>query len=149
MNILLIDDDEAILKAIGRSLTARGYALRTASSGREGLRLMAEDPPDLVISDIQMPGMDGVALLRAVRERFPDMPVILTTGYATVDTAIDALRLGACDYLKKPIRFEALLACIQRVAEGSRPGTSSLETASNEGGQSHELDDAHNEGSYV
>ena len=130
MNILLIDDDEAILKAIGRSLTARSHALRTASSGREGLRLMAEDPPDLVISDIQMPGMDGVALLRAVRERFPDMPVILTTGYATVDTAIAALRLGAYDYLRKPIRFEALLACIQRVAKGSRPGTSSSETVS-------------------
>ena len=132
MNILLIDDDEALLKAIGRSLTDRGHALRTASSGREALRLMAEAPPDLMISDIEMPGMDGVALLRAVRKRFPDMPVILTTGYATVDTAIAALRLGACDYLKKPIRFQALLACIQRVAEGGRPGTSSSETVSND-----------------
>jgi DNA-binding NtrC family response regulator len=115
MDILLVDDDDEVRRAIGQFLIGRGHHLQTASDGAEALRLMADRAPGLVLSDIQMPGMDGIAFLKAVRKQFPNMPVILMTGYATVETAIAALRNRAYDYLKKPIQFEELLACIERV----------------------------------
>jgi DNA-binding NtrC family response regulator len=113
MDILLTDDDESVRKAVGAFLSARGHRIRTASGGEEALRLMEDDPPDLVISDIQMPGMDGIAFLKAVRERFSDLPVVLMTGHATAETAIAALRSRAYDYLKKPIQLEELIACVE------------------------------------
>ena len=119
MNILLVDDDEMVLQTIGDFLIRRGHGVRIAPDGQEALRLMGEKPPDLVISDIQMPGMDGIAFLKAVREKFPDLPVILMTGYATVETAVAALRSRAYDYLKKPVRLEALQACIGRIERES------------------------------
>mgnify|MGYP001568584512 CR=1 FL=1 len=115
MNILLVDDEEINRQTIGDFLSRRGHRVRMAPDGAEALRLMDGDPPDLVISDIEMPGMDGIAFLKAIRGRFPDLPVILMTGYATVDTAIAALRSRAYDYLKKPIRLQELQACIQRI----------------------------------
>ena len=118
MTILLIDDDETVLRTVGRFLDARGHTVRATSSASEALRLMEAQPPDLVVCDIQMPEMDGVAFLRVVRERCPDVPVVLMTGYATVDTAVAALRLGAADYLRKPIKLEELQACIERVEGG-------------------------------
>lgn len=121
MNILLTDDDPIVLKTVGVFLSARDHRVRTASDGSEALRLMDEAPPDLVISDIQMPGMDGIAFLKAVREKFPDLPVILMTGHATVETAVAALRSRAYDYLKKPVSLEELQACIARVIRNHHP----------------------------
>ena len=121
MDILLVDDDRAMLASIGDFLKGRGHGLRTASDGAEALRLMEAAPPDLVISDIQMPEMDGIAFLKAVREQFPDLPVILMTGYATVNTAVAALRNRAYDYLEKPIQLTELQACMARVEGRSRP----------------------------
>lgn len=120
MTILLIDDDETVLRTVGRFLDARGHTVRTTASASEALPLMEPHPPDLVVSDIQMPEMDGVAALKAIRERFPDLPVILMTGYATVETAVAALRLGAMDYLKKPICLAELQTCIRRVEARDR-----------------------------
>ncbi len=82
--------------------------------------MMASDPPDLVISDIQMPEMDGIEYLKRIREDDPDLPVILMTGYATVDSAVSALRNRACDYLKKPVSLQQLQACIDRIVRDSR-----------------------------
>ena len=121
MNILLIDDDQAVLKSVGQFLSARSHCIRTASDGAEALCLMNGDPPDLVVSDIQMPGMDGIAFLKAVRERFADLPVILMTGNATVETAVAALRGRAYDYLRKPVQIEELQACIERVSGDNAP----------------------------
>ena len=112
MDILLVDDDRAMLASIGDFLKGRGHGLRTASDGAEALRLMEAAPPDLVISDIQMPEMDGIAFLKAV---------ILMTGYATVNTAVAALRNRAYDYLEKPIQLTELQACMARVEGRSRP----------------------------
>ena len=117
MKILLVDDDKMVLQTIGDFLERHGHDLRTAYDGAEALIQIKESTPDLVISDIQMPGMDGIDFLKAIRERFRDLPVILTTGYATVDTAISALRNRAYDYLKKPIQLEELQACIESVEE--------------------------------
>ena len=117
MTILLIDDDETVLRTVGRFLDARGHTVNATPSASEALLRMEAHSPDLVISDIQMPEMDGVALLRAIRAQGRKVPVVLMTGHATVDTAVAALRLGAADYLKKPIKIEELQACIERVYE--------------------------------
>ena len=97
MNILLVDDDEMILRTIGDFLSRRGHHLRTAPDGPEALRLVEDEPPDL--------------------------PVILMTGYATVETAVAALRHRAYDYLKKPIQLQELQACIERVEPDNHPKT--------------------------
>jgi len=115
MRILLVDDDAMALKTIGNALVERGHDVTTASDGLEALRRMSEGVPDLVVCDIQMPGMDGLAFLREARERFPEVPVILTTGDRDVDTAVAGFRGGATDYVKKPINLQELLACIESI----------------------------------
>ena len=119
MHIFLIDDDDNVLRSIGRFLRAVGHHVQTACNGLEALRCLEEETPDVVISDIRMPGMDGVALLQEVGERFPDLPVILMTGYQSAETAVAALRERAFDYLKKPIQPEVLLACLERAQGGT------------------------------
>ena len=121
MHILLLDDAPTMLGTIEDFLKGRGHRLRVASDGADALRLMEAEPPDLVISDIQMPGMDGIAFLKAIRERFPDLPVVLMTAYATVNTAVAALHNRAYDYLEKPIQLEELQACLDRVDGRDRP----------------------------
>jgi DNA-binding NtrC family response regulator len=121
VNILLVDDDGMVLETIERFLAARGHGVRRASDGAEALRMMQEETPDLVISDIQMPGMDGIAFLRAIRGQFPDLPVILMTGYVTAETAIAALRNRAYDYLRKPVQIEELEACLSRIERNNHP----------------------------
>ena len=116
MKILLVDDDKMILQTIGDFLKRQGHDLKMAYDGAEALPLTEESAPDLVISDIQMPGMDGIDFLKAIRERFPDLPVVMMTGSRAPETAIAALRQRANDYLTKPIQLEELQACIDRVA---------------------------------
>ena len=120
MNILLVDDDTMALKTIGNSLVERGYPLETASDGLDALRRMEEGVPDLVICDIQMPGMDGLRFMKAARRRFPRVPVILMTADRDVDTAVACFRSGASDYLRKPINLQELLTSIKRI-EGNCP----------------------------
>ena len=115
MNILLIDDDRKVLETLSSALTGYGHRLRTASDGQEALRLMEEETPDLVISDIEMPGMDGIAFMGEAQARYPKTPVVLMTASRDLDRVIAALRGGAFDYLKKPIDLREVLACIQKV----------------------------------
>ena len=119
MDILLVDDEEHVLKRLGQFLTVRGHRLKTAADGLEALRCAEEAPPDLVICDIQMPGMDGLAFLRAARARFPEMAIVLMTGDRDLDRAIEAFRSGASDYLKKPVDLHKLLACLAKAQAGS------------------------------
>jgi two-component system response regulator YesN len=114
MDILLADDDRMVLESIGNPLRERGHRLRTAADGAEALRCMEEHLPHLVISDIQMPDMVGLMLLKEARARFPEVPVALMTGDRDLDHAIQALRGGAFDYLKKPIDLREVLACIEK-----------------------------------
>lgn len=120
MDILLVDDDKAFLKILGRCLSERGHRLRMAADGMEALRCMDEEHPDLIISDICMPGMGGVELLKEVQEQFPGTPVVLVTGQGGVGDSAAAFQHGAYGYLQKPIQVEALLAGINRLekAEG-------------------------------
>ena len=120
MKILLVDDDEGFCKMMSRMLADRGYLLKVASGGREALRCMEAELPDLVLSDIRMPGMGGIELLLAIGARFPGTPVVLMTGCGDPDYSGAAFQHGANGYLQKPIKVEALLAGILRLEEGVR-----------------------------
>lgn len=101
--VLLVDDDAAVRRGIAKTMERLGYTVESASSGEEALTLLAAAPFDAVLSDIHMPGVDGLALLRAIRQRDLDVPVVLLTGVPDVPTAAAAVRYGAIEYLTKPV----------------------------------------------
>lgn len=115
MKILLVDDDADFRRTMGRLLSDRGYALSVAADGVQALASMEAGVPDLVISDLRMPGMDGIELLQQVHRRFPNMPVVLMSAYAGAQDVADAFEYGAYGCLPKPVRVEALLAGIRRL----------------------------------
>ncbi len=107
-SILLIDDDESLRRVIEFSIAEAGSRVRTAASGEEGLRLFEDSSFDAVITDITMPGMNGMEVLARVRERDPGMPVIMITAYGTIENAVEAMRQGAFDYITKPFNRDEL-----------------------------------------
>ena len=121
MRILLVEDGEEVSRTIARFLSARGHQLRVASDGCAALEQMEQWSPDVVLCDFQMPRMDGIEVLKAARQRWPAIPVMLMTADREIDTAIAAFRDGAYDFLKKPIKLEELLACLSRIEKGSQP----------------------------
>jgi EAL domain-containing protein (putative c-di-GMP-specific phosphodiesterase class I)/ActR/RegA family two-component response regulator len=105
---LLVDDDQSVVRSLSRILRARGYLTSTASNGEEAVRLVTQVDFDAILTDIAMPGMDGIALLREIRNHDLHVPVILVTGEPAVDTAVQALEYGALHYLTKPVPMDAL-----------------------------------------
>lgn len=106
--ILLVDDEEIIRLSLGRDLAEAGYAVTAAVDGEEALARLQAEPFELVITDLLMEGMDGLELLARLKESRPEVGVMILTGYGHLDSAIEALRLGADDYLLKPYRFAEL-----------------------------------------
>lgn len=115
--ILVIDDEEANVRVLSISLRSDGYDVATAYSGEEGLEVFKKEPADIVLTDIKMPGMDGIEVLGKIKALEPDAEVIIITGHGDVDTAIEALKYGASDFINKPIRDEALSIALQRAQE--------------------------------
>ena len=100
--ILIVDDEEIVVRSCKRILEGPGIALDSADNGRDALRKADEAPPDIVILDIMMPGMDGMQVLQLLKERHPEVDVIMVTGLSQIRTAVQAMKLGAFDYLPKP-----------------------------------------------
>lgn len=119
--LLLVDDEEGIRTVLGLTLADAGHAVSTAASGAEALEqllaLAPEARPGIVISDIRMPGMDGLELLRRIKAAWPDTEVLMLTGHGDMALAVASLRLGAGDFLTKPVDPEALDVALQRAAE--------------------------------
>ena len=113
--ILLIDDDESIRKVIGYMLEEAKYAAVTAASAEEGVGIFRSRRPDLVLSDVKMPKKDGLELLTEFKAIDPSVPVIILTAFGTVETAVEAMKRGAADYLTKPIARDDLLMTIAKV----------------------------------
>ncbi|HTT48993.1 MAG TPA: response regulator [Pseudolabrys sp.] len=101
--ILVVDDDETVRRSYLRSLESVSCQVATASDGEEALQSMEQNPFDVVLLDMRMPGQDGLSVLRAIKQKWPDSEVVIITGYPTVDSAKEAVRLGAYDYVSKPV----------------------------------------------
>lgn len=115
-NILVVDDDPAIREGLRRILTARQYDVDTASTAEEALLILPEKPFDLVLTDLQMPGMDGLTLLDEIKRRSPQTPVVMITAHAMTDIVIQALRRGVSDFVTKPYKPDELLIIVEREA---------------------------------
>jgi DNA-binding NtrC family response regulator len=111
--LLIVDDDQGTLASLSRAFALEGYTTLTATSASRALDKLQEEPVDAVLSDVVMPEMDGLQFLSRVKERSPDVPVILMSGQATVETAVKATRMGALDFVEKPVGLERLLLTLR------------------------------------
>ena len=114
IKVLIVDDEEAVTRAIAGALEDEGYRTLTAKDGREALRLYRQQGADVVLLDVWMPDIDGIDLLRRIKEVDEGCPVIMISGHATVSAAVKAMKMGAFDFLEKPLSIEALLDTLQR-----------------------------------
>ncbi|MFT3823568.1 MAG: sigma-54 dependent transcriptional regulator [Chitinophagaceae bacterium] len=116
-NILIIDDEKAIRKTLGEILSYEGYKIEEAGDGEEGLKKFKEKTFDVVLCDIKMPKLDGLEFLDKVREVNPDVPVIMISGHGTIETAVEAVKKGAYDYISKPPDLNRLLITIRNAMD--------------------------------
>src|SRR5258708_5997328 len=111
--ILVLDYDPGTLASLARAFAIEGYQTLTASSAAAALRTLEQESVDAVLSDVVMPDMDGIAFLARLRETAPDLPVVLMSGHATLDMAVKATKLGALDFVEKPVALDRLLLCLR------------------------------------
>jgi len=111
---LVIDDEQIVLDSVSQILTDEGYEVDVSLSGREGLDWAIERPCDIVLTDIRMPDIGGMRVLRDIKRIKPSLPVVIITGYATVKSATQAMKLGAADYIEKPFEPEELIESVAR-----------------------------------
>ena len=116
-NVLLVDDEKEFVTTLSERLHLRGVQSRTAFDGQEALRLIEENPPQVVVLDMMMPGMGGLEVLERIRRRHPDIPVILLTGHSSTQDGMKGMRLGAFDYLVKPLNIGELIEKIRKAME--------------------------------
>lgn len=115
-NILLVDDEPQFLEALADRLGARGIAVTAQTSAEQALDLAKDKTYDAIVLDLQMPGMDGIETLRELKKIRPELQVIFLTGHASVDKGIEAMKLGAMDFLEKPADIEALTEKIRKAS---------------------------------
>jgi two-component system, NtrC family, response regulator PilR len=116
-NLLIVDDEQSYRQLLSLVFQGEGHNVRTARDGREGVRMLAEEQTDLIISDVKMPDMDGIALLRAAHETAPDIGFVLMTAFANVETAREAFKLGADDFVQKPFDVDELKLIVKKTLE--------------------------------
>jgi len=109
-NILIVDDEQSYRQLLSLVFEGDRHQIRTATNGRDAIELIKREPVDVVLTDVRMPDMDGIELLRSAREFQPDIGVILMTAFASVETAREAFKLGADDFIQKPFDVEELKA---------------------------------------
>ena len=117
VRVLLVDDEPGIRHVLGALIRDFGYDVHTAESAREALEAFTANPFPIVVTDIRMPGMDGLALLERVRNQNPDTQVVMITGHGDMDNAVECLRLGAADFIAKPVNDDLLEHSLKRAAE--------------------------------
>ncbi len=119
--VLLVDDEVPFVETMTKRLSKRDLTVISAFSGQEALETLGNNRnTDVVILDVKMPGMDGIEALREIKKAYPLVEVIMLTGHATIETAIEGMRLGAFDYLMKPCEMEQLLAKLQEATQKKR-----------------------------
>jgi DNA-binding NtrC family response regulator len=115
--LLIVDDEESYRQVLSVVFQGEGYAVATASNGRAALQYLENNPCDIVISDVRMPDMDGIALLKAVRALSLEVGMVMTTAFGTIETAREAFKLGADDFIQKPFNNEELKLIVRRTLE--------------------------------
>jgi len=120
-NVLLVDDEVPFVETITKRLTKRKLTVTAAHSGQDALDMLSKsNDVEVVVLDVKMPGMDGIETLQKIKSQFPLAEVIMLTGHATVESAIEGMKLGAFDYLMKPCDIETLIAKVQEAAAKKR-----------------------------
>jgi DNA-binding NtrC family response regulator len=117
ITVLIVDDEELLVKSCGQILSSEGYTVYTEGRGRTALDMVRRHRPDLVLADLHLPDMDGMALLKEIKKISPESLVIMITGFATVDSSVEAIRAGAYDYIPKPFTATQLRILIGRAAQ--------------------------------
>ncbi len=117
MNLLLVDDETEFVTTLAERLELRGMTVRTAGDGEAALPMVEDDPPDIIVLDLMMPGIGGMETLKRIKASHGDIPVILLTGRGSTKEGIEGMRLGAFDYMMKPINLDQLLRKLEEAAE--------------------------------
>ena len=112
--VLLVDDEEAFVETLAERMRHRGMEVATSTSGEDALELIDKEPYDVVVLDLQMPGMDGLEALARIKRRQPDVQVVLLTGHATVNKGVEAMKRGAMEFLEKPVDLATLQEIIHK-----------------------------------
>jgi DNA-binding response OmpR family regulator len=128
-NVLIIDDEERFLQTTQKLLEKQGYTVYTATDGLSGMTRLKVKRIDVVILDVKMPGMDGVAVLRKIKADFPLVEVVMLTGHSTVESAIEGLKLGAFDYLTKPCDIPVLIQKIDAAGDKKKSAEEKIRKA--------------------
>jgi len=121
LKILLVDDEQLVREELGGLLQDEGYEVVTGADGEEGLALFRSEKPDMVITDVRMPRRDGLSVAMTIRSEDPQVPVTVITGHGNETMAIEALRAGVTDFIKKPVNLEDLTAALLRMEAARRP----------------------------
>jgi two-component system, sensor histidine kinase and response regulator len=137
--LLIVDDEAAQLRALSDTLRLEGYDTQGFSSGREALAILSADKFDLLLTDLMMPEMDGIALINAAKQIDPSLGAIVMTGHGTIDTAVRAMQGGALDYILKPFKLNAIMPIISRALDVQRLRRENAELHAREKQQSAEL----------
>ena len=124
--ILVVEDKESMAEMLVQALGAEGYAVETAVDGAQGIKRLREMRPDLVLTDLKLPKKDGLAVLAEAKSRDPLLPVIVMTAFGTIETAVKAVKEGACDFLTKPFEMDHLLLVVRRAIESRQLLTENL-----------------------
>jgi two-component system nitrogen regulation response regulator NtrX len=119
-SILIVDDEPAIVTSLSQILADEGYQVETAKSGSDGLKIVAAEPPALMLLDIWMPDMDGLETLKRVRELAPTVQVMMMSGHGSIETAVKAIKLGAYDYIEKPLSLDNVVLRVRHALEQRR-----------------------------
>jgi DNA-binding NtrC family response regulator len=115
--VLLVDDEEKFVTSNAKLLSKRGYDILTALDGNEALKTLETHDVHVTVLDVKMPGMDGIAVLKEIKKRFPLVEVVMLTGHATFESAVSGLKIGASDYLMKPCQLSELIQKIEEANE--------------------------------
>lgn len=112
--ILVIDDEDIVLISCKRALMPEGYEVYVVKRGADGLKMLEDEAFDIVLTDLKMPDIDGIEILRLIKRKWTDVEVIIITGYQTLETGVKAIKLGAYDYIEKPFTPEQIISAIQK-----------------------------------